>query len=139
MIRWILTAAVVATTPAAFAVTKNIECRQTTDKNMEQVIYAKVDDESNKAEVEFFGLSAECAQERTCGIKIYAKDTLPSVISLTSVTHAGLSASYTTIIDINRTDLTVVTRTKLELPTGISESTAHGKCTVKSAKSPKLL
>lgn len=139
MIRWILTVAVVIATPAAFAVTKNIECRQTTDKNMTQVIYAKVDDESDKAEVEFFGLSAECAKERTCGIKIYAKETLPSVIRLTNVVHAGLSATYTTLIDINRTDLTVVTRTKLELPTGVTESIAHGKCTVKSAKSQKLL
>ena len=137
--RQILTAVIALLPVSAIASTKHLECSQTTDKGVEQRIFATLDDSSDKAEVESFALSAECAKDRSCNQVIYTKDVLPSVIRLTNVMQAGGAASYTSIIDIDRTTLSVVTRTKLLTSVGNSETVARGKCTVKVDNTEKVL
>ncbi len=108
MIRWLLTVAVASLAATATADTKHLECKIITDKGVDQIIYATIDDSSDKAEVESFALSAECAKDRSCGIDVYNKEVLPSVLRLTNATSVGSSATYTTVIDIDRTTLSVV-------------------------------
>jgi|SRR5882672_10689588 len=139
MNRWILVATIASMPATAVASTKHLECRQTTDKGVEQMIYATIDDTSDKAEVESFALNADCAKNRSCGTKVYIKDVLPSVIRLTNVLRVGGSAAYTTVIEIDRTNLSVVTRTKLETSVGDTETTAHGQCSVRVDNSKKVL
>lgn len=140
MINHLILAVAIALLPAATtASTKHLECKQTTDKGVEKMLYAAIDDTTDKAEVESLALSADCAKDRSCGINVYAKDVLPSVIRLTNVMRAGGSATYTTMIDIDRTTLSVVTRTKLETPVGSTDTTAHGQCTVRVDNSEKVL
>lgn len=103
------------------------------------MIYATIDDASDKAEVESFALNADCAKNRSCGTNVYSKNVLPSVIRLTNIVRAGGSATYTTVIDIDRTTLSVVTRTKIDTSVGGTETTAHGQCTVKVDNSKKVL
>ena len=136
---WIFFAAVSLLPASAYADTKNLECKLTTDKGVEQMIYAKIDDTSDKAEVELFAVSAACATNRSCGTRVYVKDVLPSVIRLTSATHAGGSVALTTVVDIDRTTLAVDTRSKLETSAGRSETTARGQCSVTVDSSKKLL
>lgn len=123
----------------AGAATKRLECKQTTDKGIEEMIFATIDDTSAKAEVESFALSAECAKDRSCGTNVYDKDVLPTMIRLTNTLKAGGLASYTTVIDVDRTTLSVVTRTTLSTSVGSSESLASGQCTVKVDDSKKVL
>lgn len=139
MNRWILIALIASFPVSALAGTKYLKCKQTTDKGVEQMIYVTIDDSSDKAEVESFALSADCANSRSCGTGVYTKDVLPSVIRLTDVMRAGSSATYRTTIDIDRTTLVVVTRTKLETSIGGSETTAHGQCSVTVDNSEKVL
>lgn len=139
MNRWILAVALASLPVAATADTKHLECKQTTDKGVEQMIYASIDDTSNKAEVQSFALSADCAKSRSCGTDVYTKDVLPSVIRLTSVLRDGGSATYTTVIDVDRTTLSVVTRTTFESSVGGSETIARGRCTLRVDKSEKVL
>ena len=91
--RWILVIAIASFPVASIASTKHLECKQTTDKGVEQMIYAAIDDTADKAEVESFALSVDCAANRSCGTKVYTKDVLPSVIRLTNVMRAGGSAT----------------------------------------------
>lgn len=137
--RWIFVAAIASLPAVSIASTKHLECKQTTDKGVEQMIYATIDDTSDKAEVESFALSADCAKNRSCGTDVYVKDVLPSVIRLTNVMRAGGSATYTSVIDIDRSTLSVVTRTKLESSVGGSETAANGQCTVSVDNSKKVL
>jgi len=137
--RWILVIAIASFPVASIASTKHLECKQTTDKGVEQMIYAAIDDTADKAEVESFALSVDCAANRSCGTKVYTKDVLPSVIRLTNVMRAGGSATYTSVIDIDRSTLSVVTRTKLETSVGGSETTARGQCTMSVDSSKKVL
>lgn len=123
---------------AANASTKHIECNQTTDDGVAQVIFAVIDDTSDKAEVQSFALSAACAKDKSCGTNIYNKDTLPSVIRLTNIIRPG-GVTYTTTIDIDRTSLAVVTRTKLTTAVGTSDSIARGQCTVTVDDTKKVL
>lgn len=139
MNRWILPAVITLLLPGVAAGgTKHLECKQTTDKGVEQMIYATIDDSSDKAEVELFALSVLCAKNRSCGTDIYAKVVLPSVIRLTKLT-AGGSSTYTKVIDIDRTTLSVVTRTELKTSNEVSGNTAYGKCSVSVDRSEKLL
>lgn len=139
MNRSVLFSALLLLPAAAGASTKYLECRQATDKGVEQLIYATIEDTSDKAEVELFALSADCAKDRSCGTDVYAKDVLPSVIRLTHVMRAGGSTTYTSTIDIGRTTLSVVTRTKLSTSIGGSETIAHGQCTLRVDNSKKVL
>jgi hypothetical protein len=122
---------------AASASTKSIECTQTTDKGVTQMIFAMIDDTSDKAEVQSFALSAECAKDRSCDINVYSKDVLPSVIRLTNIISASMT--YTSTIDIDRTTLSVITRTKLTSSVGNSETVAHGQCSFKVNTTKKAL
>ena len=123
----------------SLAATKRLECKQTTDKGVDQVVFAVIDDSSLKAEVESFALSADCAKDRSCGTNIYNKDVLPTIIRLTNVMTVGSLASYTTTMDIDRTTLSIVTRTRLTSTAGNTESVARGQCTVKVDNSDKVL
>ncbi|WP_146096744.1 hypothetical protein [Xanthomonas arboricola] len=121
------------------AVTKNLECKQITDKGVEQMVFATLDDSAYKAEVDSFALSADCAKERSCGVKIYDKEVLPSVIRLTNILRVGGEASYTTVTDIDCSTLSVTTRTKFISSVGRNETKAIGSCTVKVDNIDKVL
>ena len=133
-----LTAALLVAPAVATSSTKHIDCTQITDKGVLQVIRATVDDSSDKAEVQIFSTSAECAKNDSCGTDVYKKDVLPSVIRLSTVLSPG-ALSYTTIIDIDRTSLAVVTRTSLSGSGIKSETTANGQCAVKVDNAKKVL
>lgn len=122
----------------ADASTKRLDCTQTTDKGVLQVMRATIDDNSDKAEVQMFATSAKCAANESCGTDVYKKEVLPSVIRLSAVLSPG-SLSYTTIIDIDRTNLVVVTHTSLSGSGISSETTANGQCTVKVDNVKKAL
>jgi hypothetical protein len=123
----------------ANAATKRLECAQTTDKGVEQMVFAVIDDASDKAEVELFALSAACAKDRSCGTKIYSKDVLPSVIRLNNVLRIGREGSYVTTIDIDRSTLTIVSRTSFTSTVGNTDSLARGQCTMKVDAAKKIL
>lgn len=74
MNRVFLTAALLVAPAAATSSTKHIDCTQITDKGVLQVIRATVDDRSDKAEVQMFATSAECAKNDSCGTDVYKKD-----------------------------------------------------------------
>ena len=120
------------------AATKSLECPQTNDKGVVQVIKAVIADESDKAEVNLHATTAECAATDSCPTSVYRKETLPTVIRLTSTTYQG-SISYQTIIDIDRTNLNVVTRTSLKMQGTSHETTFSGSCTLKVDNTKKLL
>ena len=138
MMTKILIAVALVIPASTYAATKHIECTQTTDKDVVQTVRATLDDTSDKAEVQFFATSADCAKSDSCEINIFKKDVLPSVIRLTSIISPG-SLSYSTTIDIDRASLDVVTHTLLTGSGINSESTAHGKCSVKVVKSKNVL
>lgn len=122
------------------ASTKQLECKQTTNTGVDQIIYIKIDDDSDKAEVELFALSAECAKNRSCGIDVYNKDVLPSVIRLTQIlslpdTHGG--TFYKHMIEIDRSTLSVIYRSSFESFVGNTETIAHGQCEVQIDKPKK--
>lgn len=122
----------------AQAETKRIECGQVTETGVSQIIIATIDDTSDKAEVQLYAHTAECAANNSCDVNIFKKETLPSIIRLSSVLSPG-RLSYTTIIDIDRTDLGVVTRSTLS---GVGQdhgTTARGQCTVSVVGGKKML
>ena len=122
----------------AQAETKRIECGQVTDTGVSQIIVATIDDASDKAEVQLYAHTAECAANNSCDTNIFKKDTLPTVIRLSSSLSPG-RLSYTTIIDIDRTDLSVVTRSTLSGVGQPHETTARGHCTVSVVPGKKVL
>jgi hypothetical protein len=121
--------AVFATSAMAFSAhanTKYVECRQSDGKNDVQLIFATIDDNSDKAEVKLYATTADCAKNGTCGTDVYAKETLPTILRLTYVVSGG-SLTLQHVIDINRADLSVVTRTTF----AGTETTHAGKCEIK--------
>jgi hypothetical protein len=132
-----LMAAIAASTMAfsANASTKYIECRQSDEKGLVHVTFATTDDDSDKAEVKSYVTTADCAKNDTCPTSVYKKDTLPTVLRLT-LTIRG-SGTLQIIIDINRTDLSVVTHSSFLSSAGNSEATFAGKCEVKKIDESK--
>lgn len=102
------------------------------------IINATIDDASDKAEVQVYTTTADCAKKQTCGIDLYQKEVLPTVIRLTSATFAG-QISLKRIIDIDRTNLNFVTREVFKSPDYNDEKTTEGTCKVKVDESKKLL
>lgn len=121
---------------SALGSTKYIECTQSDDKAVVQTIKATVDDESDKAEVQLYATTAPCAKTESCATQIYKKETLPTILRLTSVTILpGLS--HITVIDINRKNLGVVTQSSLKTKVGNSKTTHVGDCEVKTVDNSK--
>jgi hypothetical protein len=124
---------------SAHAASKYIQCRQSNEKDAVQVIVATIDDDSDKAEVKLYALTADCAKNDSCDTSVYNKQTLPTILRLT-LTIATPDATLQRVIDINRTDLSVVSRSSLMISTGNSDTTFTGKCSVtKVDQSKKLL
>lgn len=122
----------------AHAATKYIDCTQTNDKGVVQIINATVDDASEKAEVRLYATTAKCSQNQSCSTDIYKKEVLPTVIRLSSITAAP-KVSYVTVIDIDRTSLSVVTHATLKTPIEQSEDIFTGTCKVRVDDSKKVL
>jgi hypothetical protein len=120
------------------ASTKYIECSQTNEGGSVLIINATIDDASDKAEVQIYATTADCAKKQACGIDLYQKEVLPTVIRLTSVTFAG-PISFKRTIDIDRTNLHFVTREVFKSPDYHDEKTREGTCKVKVDESKKLL
>ncbi|TDK23741.1 hypothetical protein E2F46_09410 [Luteimonas aestuarii] len=108
--------------------TTHLECVQTTHDGVEQRIHAALDDSTEQAAVELYARDAACAAERACGGQVYAKQMLPDVIRLTLVAGEAGDAMYSSQIDIDRSDLSVVTLTTFDTFFGVTESTARGQC-----------
>ena len=122
----------------ASASTKFIECAITTDSGLAQVLKATIADESEKAEVQFYATNAECMANNSCGVEIYRKEVLPTIIRLTRVLQAP-GATYTTEFDIDRSSLQLTTDTNLVTSVGNSETHATGTCKVRVDETKKLL
>ena len=122
----------------AVASTKLIECRQSSDSGVVQIVRATIDDTSEKAEVQVFATTAECAKNDACPTAIYRKELLPSVLRLTTMTSTtGLS--YEKTIDIDRKTLNVSTRSSLKTTAGDTDMTLTGTCTITIDNSKKQL
>jgi len=122
----------------ANASTKFLECTQANKAGLVQLIFAALDDDSEKAEVKLFAITAECAKDDSCGTDIYDKVRLPTVLRLTFSSIVD-KVAYQAVIDIDRTNLNVITRTSLKTPIGNSETEFVGKCEVKRVEDSKKL
>jgi hypothetical protein len=120
------------------AATKFVDCTQTTDKGVVQIVKATISDESDKAEVRFYAKTAKCVENDSCGSGIYKKEVLPTTIRLTNVTGSS-NASYTIVIDIDRSSLGVVTHATFRSAVSNSEMIATGTCKVRVDETKKLL
>lgn len=123
---------------STYASTKYVECSFINGKGGVQIINVTIDDASDKAEVQFYAATADCAKNQTCSIDLYQKEVLPTVIRLTSVMFAG-AITDKRIIDIDRTNLNVVTRSIFRTPEFQDETTYQGTCKMKVEESKKLL
>jgi hypothetical protein len=120
------------------AATKILNCTQTSSQGVTQVVRATLDDASEKAEVLKYATTAECATRNTCETYVFRKDTLPSVIRLSSATNVG-GVSYVETIDIDRASLAITTKSVLKAPNGQSETTFAGSCKLTVDDSKKIL
>lgn len=117
---------------------KDLNCKLVSDDGVTHIVHAKIGDASDKAEVQSYATTADCAKDNSCPTDIYKKEVLPSVIRLIDITVAG-QATFTVVMDISRTDLSIITRTKLKTPIGDNSTIGRGKCTVKTEKEKKVL
>ncbi len=114
--------------------TKVIECTLTHDMgSAPHNIRITINDNSDKAEVQPSSSTAKCLADHTCPIYFYSKDVLPSVIRFSRVDPRW---GYTTIIDVDRTKLTVGYE---EYVISGSLTTAHGKCHVRIEPNKNIL
>ncbi len=109
------------------AETKRIECGQVTESSVSQSLFVTIDDTSDKAEVLLYSHREACAAENTCRPQVYRKEILPTFIRLSNTLSQG-SLSYTTTIDINRSNLHVTTHTILQGDGDSRETIAKGQC-----------
>lgn len=121
--------------------TKHLQCTQTNDENVTQVINAVISDGSEKAEVQLYATTAKCASTESCSTDLFEKIVLPTIIRLTYLdvsTLTGTTISH--VIDIDRKDLRVVTRSSFKTEIGNSDDTFLGHCKIKKVyKSENLL
>jgi hypothetical protein len=115
--------------------TKHLNCNQVNSSGDKIIVNAVIDDQSDMAEVEYFMPNSPCDKSKSCKIKVYSKQILPSVIRLSKTDSLGSE-----VIDISRTDLSVNTRSVLDLMGSKTETLYKGKCNiVKTDSSKKLL
>jgi hypothetical protein len=115
--------------------TKHLNCNQINSSGDKLIVNAVIDDQSDMAEVEYFMLDSPCDKSKTCKVEIYAKQGLPSVIRLSKTDRLESK-----VIDINRTDLSINTRSVLDFMGSKTETLYKGKCSiVKVDSSNKLL
>jgi hypothetical protein len=122
----------------AFANNKVLNCTQGNAQGVTQVLKATIADTADKAEVQKYATTAECASKGTCITYVYKKDMLPSVIRLTSATYVG-GVTHSETIDIDRVTLAVTTKTVLKAPNGESETSFSGTCKLTVEESKKVL
>lgn len=103
-----------------------------------QSVRAVIDDASDKAEVQKYAITAECASKNTCATYVFRKDTLPTAIRLSSATIVG-GVSYVETMDIDRTSLMITSRSVLKAPNGESETIFSGSCKLTVDDSKKIL
>jgi hypothetical protein len=122
---------------AAHAATKQIDCTQTDSQGKVLKLHATISDGSDEAEVQAYMAGAQCASNNTCETGVYKKEALPTVMRLTQVQVGDIAVSY--IIDINRQNLSVVTRQTLRLFEKVRHETFTGTCTVKVDDTKNIL
>ena len=124
----------------ALAATKHLECLQRNNEGSAQLVRATIDDDSENAEVQRHPLDADCNSSDACATEIYEKTVLPSVIRLSNFKGAP-GMTYSVVIDIDRTNLKIITRSSLSSTvTSSFSSEYHGSCELKKMeKSKKLL
>jgi hypothetical protein len=120
---------------AAPAATKYVSCAQSSKDGRTFVTNATISDESENAEVELYSTMAPCANDHSCETRVYKKTILPSVIRLVEVINGSPGLQMTTTIDINRSNLSIVTHTSFN---GVDSEYA-GSCTIKVEQAKKLL
>jgi hypothetical protein len=131
--------AIMVSAGSANASTKFLECKQSDSSGVVQLIFAAVDDDSDKAEVKLYAVTAECAKDDSCGTDVYDKVILPSVLRLTFSSVVD-KVVYEKVIYIDRAKLSVVTRSSLRTPVGNSDKTFFGQCELKKVdQSEKVL
>lgn len=94
----------------AVASTKLLDCLQTSTKNITQAVRVVMDDNSNKAEVTLYAVTADCAKNNSCPTYIYRKEVLPSVIRLSTGTESPDSMTLIRLLEIDRQSLAISSR-----------------------------
>lgn len=122
---------------SANAATKTIDCTQTDAQGKVLYLHATISDSSDQAEVQAYMAGAQCAKDQTCETGVYKKEVLPTVMRLTQIQSGEIALSY--IIDINRANLSVVTRQTLQLFDKIRHEEFAGTCTVKVDETKNVL
>lgn len=122
---------------SANAATKYVDCTQTDGQGKVLYVHATISDSSDEAEVQAYMAGAQCAKDKACETGVYKKDAPPTVMRLTQLQVGDIALSY--IIDINRSNLSVVTRSTLRLFDKITRDTFTGTCTVKVDESKNIL
>lgn len=122
---------------SANAATKHIDCTQTDGQGKTLYLHATISDSSDEAEVQAYMAGAQCAKDGTCETGVYKKEVLPTVMRLTQIQVGDIALSY--IIDINRANLSVVTRQTLRLFDKVRHETFTGTCTVKVDETKNIL
>jgi hypothetical protein len=122
---------------SANAATKDIDCTQTDSQGKVLYVHATISDSSDEAEVQTYMAGAPCAQDKSCSTGVYKKEVLPTVMRLTQLQVGDIASSY--IIDINRSNLSDVTRSTIRLFDKVTDDTFTGTCTVKVDESKSIL
>lgn len=120
------------------AETKQLHCTQQNADGLQQVVNITLDDGSDKAEVLLYGQSAECAKDMSCTADLYQKEVLPNAIRLKQAKVIG-SLVHGIVIDVDRTNLDIATKTTLDSPVGKVDDYFSGSCSMAVVKSKKLL
>lgn len=123
-----------------YAATKKLECKLEDEKGGTQILKAALDDDSEKAEVQIYDVTAQCAASQSCPTRVYKKTTLPSVVRLSSILDTAV-ISYVETIDIDRSNLTIssVSTMTTKASGRQSETKRTGSCTLKIDDSKKLI
>jgi hypothetical protein len=119
------------------AATKYLECTQAGGQGRVLHIHATLSDSSDKAEVQLYYDGAPCIKSNDCSTNIFNKDVLPTVMRLTKTEVGEIASSY--IVDIDRSNLSVVTRSKERLFDKVTNDTFTGTCTVKILDAKSIL
>jgi len=124
----------------AMADIKRLDCMPS-NATAGYVVHAVIDDATDKAEAQVYGNGAQCASSKSCETAVYQKDVLPSVIRLTRTQDFGPLAGFViaTVVDIDRTTLSVTLRVSTKSSGGNTESTYTGTCKMTVDESKKLL
>lgn len=130
-------AAVALIATVAHADTRQFDCKQTTNTGVEQVVHITISEASDAAEVALYAISADCARQNTCGTEVFRKTMLPSVLRLTNTKVIG-RLHYSRVIDIDRSNLRITSRTDLRADKETSSTEAVGTCKLSTPPAKRL-